>query len=251
MPYEARSRYARAFLCPYFDFLPHCGRESERLHLQWVRLTARFMPLKTPSSHRLAFGCLLALCASLLALPSQAEKADRDQPMQIEADSMRHDEARQLTQFTGKVQAIKGTLVLRAARMEVQQDAKGRQVARLWAAPSERVFFRQKREGVNEFTEGEAEQVTYDNQADIITLSQRAEVRILRGNQVADQLNGHTIVFNNTSEVMTVDGQAANGLGQRVRAILTPRNTTPAPASNSPAVPALRTSPGLPSTQKP
>lgn len=209
------------------------------------------MPLTTPSSLRLAFWCLLAVCASLLALPSRAEKADRDQPMQIEADSMRHDEARQLTQFTGKVQAIKGTLVLRAARMEVQQDAKGRQVARLWAAPSERVFFRQKREGVNEFTEGEAEQVTYDNQADIITLSQRAEVRILRGNQVADQLNGHTIVFNNTSEVMTVDGQVANGPGQRVRAILTPRNAAPVPAANSASAPALRTSPGLMPAQKP
>ncbi len=209
------------------------------------------MPLKTPSPFRLFFGSLLALCASALALPSHAEKADREQPMQIEADSMRHDEARQLTQFLGKVQATKGTLVLRAARMEVQQDAKGRQVARLWAAPSERVFFRQKREGVNEFTEGEAEQVTYDNQADTITLSQRAEVRILRGNQVADQLNGQTIVFNNTSEVMTVDGQAANGQGQRVRAILTPRNTSAPTTPNSPASPSLRTSPGLVPAQKP
>ncbi len=211
------------------------------------------MPSKTKSFLLRPLWGLVALCASLVAQPSQAEKADRDQPMQIEADSMRHDEVRQLTQFTGKVQAIKGTLVLRAARMEVQQDAKGRQVARLWAAPNERVFFRQKREGVNEFTEGEAEQVTYDNQADTMTLSQRAEVRILRGNQVADQLNGHTIVFNNTSEVMTVDGQAANSQGQRVRAILTPRNTTDAPAAaaNSPTTPALRTSPGLSPTQKP
>jgi lipopolysaccharide export system protein LptA len=113
------------------------------------------------------------------------------------------------------------------------------------------VFFRQKREGVNEFTEGEAEQVTYDNQADVVTLNQRAEVRILRGNQVADQLNGHTIVFNNTSEVMTVDGQPTSGAGQRVRAILTPRNTPPAPTSNTPTAPALRTSPGLSPTSKP
>jgi lipopolysaccharide export system protein LptA len=193
----------------------------------------------------------MVLCLSALALPSHAEKADREQPMQIEADSMRHDEARQLTQFIGKVQATKGTLVLRAARMEVQQDAKGRQVARLWAAPTERVFFRQKREGVNEFTEGEAEQVTYDNQADTITLSQLAEVRILRGNQVADQLNGHTIVFNNTSEVMTVDGQAASGQGQRVRAILTPRNTSAPTTPNSPVSPSLRTSPGMAPAQKP
>ena len=209
------------------------------------------MPFKTHPLFRLSHWALLGLCASLLAMPSHAEKADRDQPMNIEADSMRHDQARQLTQFTGKVLATKGTLVLRAARMEVQQDAQGRQVARLWAAPSERVFFRQKREGVNEFTEGEAEQLTYDNQADVVTLNQRAEVRILRGNQVADQLNGHTIVFNNTSEVMTVDGQPTSGAGQRVRAILTPRNTPPAPNSNTPATPALRASPGLVPVQKP
>jgi len=210
------------------------------------------MPFKRHTLLRLPHWGLLGLCASLLALPSQAEKADRDQPMNIEADSMRHDQARQLTQFTGKVLATKGTLVLRAARMEVQQDSQGRQVARLWAAPSERVFFRQKREGVNEFTEGEAEQVTYDNQADVITLNQRAEVRILRGNQVADQLNGHTIVFNNTSEVMTVDGQAAGGTGQRVRAILTPRNTAPSSTPpTAPGAPALRASPGLLPAQKP
>ena len=209
------------------------------------------MPFKTHPLFRLSHWALLGLCASLLAMPSHAEKADRDQPMNIEADSMRHDQARQLTQFNGKVQATKGTLVLRAARMEVQQDAQGRQVARLWAAPSERVFFRQKREGVNEVTVGEAEQITYDNQADVVTLNQRAEVRILRGNQLADQLNGHIIVFNNTSEVMTVDGQATSGAGQRVRAILTPRNTPPAPNSNTPATPALRASPGLVPVQKP
>ena len=209
------------------------------------------MPLKNSSPIRWTLWCWMVLCLSALALPSHAEKADREQPMQIEADSMRHDEARQLTQFIGKVQATKGTLVLRAARMEVQQDAKGRQVARLWAAPTERVFFRQKREGVNEFTEGEAEQVTYDNQADTITLSQLAEVRILRGNQVADQLNGHSIVFNNTSEVLTVDGQSASGPGQRVRAILTPRNNAAPPPPNSQTSPSLRSSPGMAPAQKP
>ena len=72
---------------------------------------------------------ILALCISLMAWPCFAEKADRDKPMQIEADSMRHDEAKLLTQFTGKVLATKGTLILRAARMEVQQDSQGRQVA--------------------------------------------------------------------------------------------------------------------------
>lgn len=212
------------------------------------------MPHKTPTLTRLPLWRLLALCACLAVLPSQAEKANRDQPMQIEADSMRHDEARQLTQFTGQVLATKGTLILRAARMDVQQDAQGSQVATLWAAPKERVFFRQKREGTEEFTEGEAEQVVYNNQIDVITLTRRAEVRILRGAQVADRLTGHTIVFNNVTEVVTVDGKPRNSDGasassqgeQRVRAILTPRsNGAPKPLTPPAAQPQLRSSPAL------
>jgi lipopolysaccharide export system protein LptA len=202
----------------------------------------------TPSSRPiLAF---LVLCTGLLAWPSQAEKADRDKPMQIEADSMRHDEAKLLTQFTGKVVATKGTLILRAARMEVQQDSQGRQVAKLWAAPSERVFFRQKREGLNEYTEGEAEEVTYDNQADVVTLTRRAEMRVLRGTEVANQLQGHSIVFNNITEVITVDGQPSQSAERRVRATLVPRAKTPDTAPPVMA-PTLRTSPGVAPTQKP
>ena len=210
------------------------------------------MPSKPHHPIRLPLWRLLVLCCCLAVLPSQAEKADRDQPMQIEADSMRHDETRQLTQFTGRVLATKGTLILGAARMDVQQDAQGRQVATLWAAPKERVFFRQKREGLNEFTEGEAEQVTYDNQADIITLTRRAEVRILRDTQVADRLTGHTIVFNNVTEIMTVDGsprstEGVNSPGeQRVRATLTPRSAAGQTPDTPPtSQPALRTSPAL------
>jgi lipopolysaccharide export system protein LptA len=163
---------------------------------------------------------------------------------------MRHDEAKLLTQFTGKVVATKGSLVLRAARMEVQQDSQGRQVAKLWAAPSERVFFRQKREGLNEYTEGESEEVTYDNQADVVTLTRRAEMRILRGTEVANQLQGHSIVFNNITEVITVDGQPSQTAERRVRATLVPRGRTP---DTAPPViaPPLRTRPGTAPNPKP
>ena len=99
--------------------------------------------------------CLLA--AVFTAQIAFAEKADRDKPMNVEADSLKHDDQQQLTTFTGKVLMTKGTLVLKAAKMEVKQDSQGNQVAKLWAEPGERIFFRQKREGLNEYTEGEAE----------------------------------------------------------------------------------------------
>ena len=188
---------------------------------------------------------LAALCLVPLGLV-RAEQADRLKPMQVEADRMQHDEPRQLTLLTGHVQAVKGTLVMRAARMEVTQDAQGQQVARFWAEPGQRVFFRQKREGLDEFIEGESVQAVYDSRQDLMTLTERAEVRILRQGRVADQIHGQHMVYNNTTEVLNVDGQVqgAGGSRQRVRAVLAPK---PDASAAAPATaPPLQISPRLP-----
>lgn len=183
---------------------------------------------------------------------AHAEKADRDKPMNIEADALKHDDQQQLTTFTGKVQMTKGSLVLRAHRMEVRQDNQGNQVAKLWSEAGERVFFRQKREGLDEFTEGEAETVVYNSQADTLTLTNRAELRLLRGTVVADRIQGQQIVVNNTTEVFTVDGKPnananananASSGSQRVKATITPRPKTPeasAPPVGTPLKPSPR-----------
>jgi lipopolysaccharide export system protein LptA len=209
------------------------------------------MPLNT----FLRFFAFTALCGALWGTPAHAEKADKDKPMNIEADNMRHDENLKLTKFNGNIVALKGTLIMRASRMEVQEDSQGQQIAKFWAAPKERIFFRQKREGVDEYTEGEGETAIYDKQADQITLVQRAEARILRGSEVANQVSGDKIVFNNTTEVMTVDGQpkgqAAAGRGERVRAVLTPRKEPSAPPATSTPTPTLRSSPTLGESKKP
>jgi lipopolysaccharide export system protein LptA len=114
---------------------------------------------------------LFALITALTVVGASAEKADRNKPMNIEADTLKHDEQKQLTFFSGKVLMTKGSLVLKAARMEVKQDAQGNQIATLSAEPGDRIFFRQKREGLDEYTEGEAETAIYNSQADTLTLS--------------------------------------------------------------------------------
>lgn len=178
---------------------------------------------------------------------AHAEKADRLKPMQVEADRMQHNEGKQLTELFGRVQAVKGTLLMRAARMQVQQDDKGQQLARFWAEPGERVFFRQKREGVDEFIEGEATEAEYDSQLDRMVLTGRAEVRILREGRQADQILGQRIVYNNSTEVLNVDGKSPSAATvdtgrSRVRAVLAPKAAASAPAV---AAPPLRASPGL------
>jgi len=121
--------------------------------------------------------------------------------------------------------------------MEVKQDAQGNQIATLSAESGDRIFFRQKREGLDEYTEGEAETAIYNSQADTLTLSNRAELRLVRGTVVADRIQGQQIVLNNTTEVFSVDGKSSTTPGasgsQRVKATLTPRAKTQEQAPTS------------------
>ena len=178
---------------------------------------------------------IFSICCAALALAlsgaTWAEKADRNKPMNIEADNLDHDELKQLSIFSGKVVATKGTIVLRGARLEVRQDPDGFQYGILTAEPGRRAFFRQKREGVNEWMEGESERIEYDSKADRIVLLNKADFRRYRGTVLSDQMTGQRIVYENLSDQFTVDGQLSGGKPNesapsgRVRAVLTPRNT--------------------------
>ncbi|MCD2510909.1 lipopolysaccharide transport periplasmic protein LptA [Comamonas endophytica] len=200
----------------------------------------------------------LLLLSALACGAVQAERADRNKPMNIEADALRHDELQQTSVFTGNVVMTKGSIVLRGAQLDVRQDAQGYQFGTVKAEAGKRAFFRQKRDTQpgqpDEFVEGEAEVIEYDGKADNVRLIRRGELRRLRGTALTDEITGAVIVYNNLTDVFTVDGQArapggATGAasGGRVRAVLAPKElppaAAPAPATN------LRPSTTLPSNQ--
>lgn len=182
--------------------------------------------------HALAF-CRLALwvASGLTALAPMAawsEKADRDRPMNIEADRLEHDDLRKVSVFQGRVIASKGTILLRGQTLEVREDPDGYQQGLLLPAPGQRAFYRQKREGVQEFFEAEAERIEYDGRHDRVILTGHAELRRLRGTTLADEIQGQVIVYDNLSDQFTVDGAPRNTSGRsdgtpRVRAVLTPK----------------------------
>lgn len=176
---------------------------------------------------QLALRALLGLTA-LAVVPVWAEKADRDRPMNIEADRLEHDDLRKISVFQGRVIASKGTILLRGQTLEVREDPDGYQQGILLPAPGQRAFYRQKREGLQEFFEAEAERIEYDGRRDRVILSGRAELRRLRGTTLADEIQGQVIVYDNLSDQFTVDGAPRNTSGRsdgapRVRAVLTPK----------------------------
>jgi lipopolysaccharide export system protein LptA len=179
------------------------------------------------------------------ALPAHAEKADRNQPMNVEADALRYDDLRQTSVFTGRVVLTKGTILIRGARVDVRQDPDGFQYGTVIAEPGKRAFFRQKREGVDEYIEGEGEVIEYDGKADRVKFIRRAEMRRYRGATLADETVGSVITYDNTTDVFTVDGGPTSPApGGRVRAVISPRE----PAANAPRAPATPPAQLRPST---
>ncbi|MDO8441786.1 MAG: lipopolysaccharide transport periplasmic protein LptA [Polaromonas sp.] len=206
--------------------------------------------------------CLLMLAATLAAFPVAAEKADRDKPMNAEADALRYDDLKQTSVFTGNVVITKGTIIIRGARVDVMQDAEGYQTAIVIAAPDKLAFYRKKRDLVDEYIEGEGERIEYDSRADTVKFIRQAVLRRYVGANLADESAGELIVYDNPTDVFTVDsGQqtrtAINPSG-RVRALLAPRNkasapgapVAPPPSGPTPGVPGLRPSTTLGNDKK-
>ena len=200
--------------------------------------------------HRFTFIAVMSVLG-LLAMPAAAEKADRDKPMNAEADALRYDDLKQTSVFTGNVVITKGSTIIRGERVDVRQDAEGYQQATVVAPAGKLAFYRKKRDLVDEYIEGEAELIEYDSRADVVKLTRRAVLRRYNGAVLADETTGFQITYDNVTDVFTVNGgaqnrTAANPTG-RVRAVLSPRVTASAAASAAAAmptgpVPALRPS---------
>ena len=198
--------------------------------------------------------CVAAILSVGLTLPIHAERGDRLKPLNVEADqSGRVDLQNQTVVFSGNVVVSKGTMVIRAARIEVRQTPAGYDTATAFGAPGRPATFRQKRDGVDEYIDGQAERLEYDGRADVIKFISNAAVRRLRGVAVADEITGNLVTYDATTEVFSVSGGAATTAanpGGRVRAVLTPREGSAAAAeaadaASGAAAPALKLSPTL------
>ncbi|HSV70859.1 MAG TPA: lipopolysaccharide transport periplasmic protein LptA [Methylibium sp.] len=187
-----------------------------------------------PASHarpllRRCRPALVVVLALTGLVGAHAERTDRNQPLNFAADSAKVDEAKQLNILSGNVEITKGTIVIKADRVEVRQGREGYQSAVATGWPERRATFRQKREGSDEVIEGEAERLEYDSRADTVKLVNRAVMRRYRGTTLADEVSGQTISYDNATEVFQVlgGGSAATPSG-RVRGVLTPRSTASA-----------------------
>ena len=168
----------------------------------------------------------VALATAILVLPAfpaLAEKADKDKPTNIEANRMSSDDAKRMSIFEGSVVLTKGTVVVRADRIVVHQDAEGFQFTTAYGKP---VRFRQKgdpkgdKEGL--WTDGEALRIEIDDRNEHVELFERARVT-----RDQDMVNGEYIFLDQRTEFFSVSAAkdvAPTAPGGRVKAVIQPKS---------------------------
>ena len=169
-----------------------------------------------------------AVVVALTAPPaSHAEKADRFKPLNVEADLPgKIDLLNQFVVFNGNVVVTKGTMTIRADRIEVRELPDGYHTAVAFGSPGKHATFRQKRDVPDEYIAGDAERLEYDGKSDVIRFVNNASVRRLRGSETSDEISGNLVTYDSTTEVFSVTGGStptATNPGGRVRATLTPK----------------------------
>ena len=165
---------------------------------------------------------LLVFCTlGLIALSAMAEKADRDKPIEIEADTVTSNDAKKVSVYTGNVIVTKGTLIIKGDKMVMREDEMGFQHGSSYGNPT---TFKQKRDGKDEYIEGSAMRIEYDGRMDKVQLFTKAWVK--RGQDI---VHGDYIMYDATAEYSEVIGggpQAATPATPtgRVKAIIQPKN---------------------------
>lgn len=188
---------------------------------------------------------LLVAASLLAAAPAAAERADRNKPINIEADSMTYDDVRQVNVFSGNVTLTKGTILIRAERLVLRQDADGYQHGTATGNPAS---FRQKREGVDQFVTAAGRQIDYDGRNETVRIQHKANLKRLEKERVLDEVHGNLIVYDSRSEFFTVEGggpasATPENPGGRVRVVIQPRNAEEPAAPAAPLAPARQLEP--------
>ena len=182
---------------------------------------------------------LLFVALSLAVMTASAERADSAQKTKVEYETLDVDDVTQTSILTGSVVFTRGTLLMKADKATVKEDAQGYQIVTLIAAPGQLVTFRQKLDGGPDvWVDGQADRIEYDDKTDVVKLFAKAKIKRLEGGKVVQEVANEFISYDSRREVMMsrndVSGQNKPGKGRGVM-VIESKNTVPAaPAPTAP-----------------
>ena len=174
---------------------------------------------------RPAMAAVVLAVVVLVLQPScaRAEKADRDKPINYQADSGDVNYQTKIGTLLGNVILTQGTLTIHADKLVFHQNPDNSVSATAYGNP---ITFREKRDSVDEYYEGVAQRAEYDGQKRFLELFDRALLR-----KGTDEIRSNYISYNADTDVFKAEGRpdspATNAneapLGSRVRGVFQPQ----------------------------
>lgn len=168
----------------------------------------------------LSAALLLAAAAGMV----HAEKADSNKPTLVDFDQLEADDVKQIKTFTGNVVLTRGTLLMKSPKAVVTEDPEGYQFVVLHSAPGVQATFRQKLDGAgDQWVEGQADRIEYDNKTELVKLYAKAQIKKLEGGKPASQVDGEFISYDSRKEFFAVkntsSGESKPGAGRSTMVI--------------------------------
>lgn len=154
---------------------------------------------------------------SVLPISAHAEKADREKPINLEADKVTLDDNQKVSVFEGNVILTQGTTKITAAKITVRQEKDGSQKATSIGKPA---TFRTKRDGVDEYVDGSAEKIEYDSKTDKVELHTNAWLR-----RDKDEVRGNYVSYEGSTEFYQALGGGTDS-NKRVTVVMQPKPKT-------------------------
>jgi lipopolysaccharide export system protein LptA len=173
----------------------------------------------------------LLLVALLAAAAAHAERADREKEIVVGADRLTADDINKTSTFEGNVVVTQGTMRMTAAKVTVKEDP---QKFKFYVANGAPVTFRQKRDKVDEWVDGQAQRAEFDDRNDILKLYDRAKVT-----SGANEITGDFISYDMRRELTEVSGAppgTAAPQNARVKVTILPPKRDAAKAPPNPPV---------------
>lgn len=196
------------------------------------------MPLRSSSTKRMLLrstSCLRLTLAALLVTLNVAVVAEEPPATKIDADELRHDEQKLVTEFRGNVSLSRGALSLQGDALELEQLPNSGMKGRVTGQPAR---FQQKPANSNESVEGQGKTILYNSQTEIVVIDGEAVLRRLLNGRVIDTVAGDRLVYDQVTQTYRVESTPGQ---PRTRMTLMPRPASPpqagGPFTSGPAKP--------------
>ena len=192
-------------------------------------------------------GAVAVAAAALAVSAAHAERADRSKPMSVTSAGANPDVVdlkKHSAVFVGNVIITQGTLEIHADRVEVSEAPDGQRLGTAYGSAEHPATFRQKRDGEDEYSEGDATRIEYDSAANRVRFVGAAHLRMLKGPVVTDQANAALITYDTATDTIKLgsgattaaDGTTSTTAGGRTTVVFTPK----APSASPKVVPPLK-----------